>query len=200
MINKISCHLTDLFMKNTENAEALQYREVYQYVLFLILNYLFFFGYSLILGTLLGVPFQSLGFFISITFLRRYAGGYHANTENRCLIISSLFFLTGITLIKIMNIYADRINFNIILSISVICSLIILFLCPCDSPSKPVAKEKRKSIRIKCITIIVMIFTAILLLLKFNKPQFISLFFSAIVIETVLMIAGKIKMQTDLSH
>ncbi|MBR3974891.1 MAG: accessory gene regulator B family protein [Clostridia bacterium] len=183
-------------MKNSENAEDLQYREVYQYVLFLILNYLLFFGYSLILGTLLGVPFQSLVFFVCIAILRRYAGGYHANTEKRCLIISSVYFLTGIILIKIMNLYADSINFNIILSISVICSLIILFLCPCDSPSKPVAKEKRKGIRIKCITIIVMIFTAMLSLLRFNKPQFMSLFFSAFIIETVLIIAGKIKTKT----
>lgn len=183
-------------MKNAENAEDSQYREVYQYVFFIILNYLFFFGYSLILGTLLGVPFQSVVFFISIALLRRYAGGYHANTENRCLIISSVYFLTGIILIKIMNLYADRINFNIILSISVICSLIILSLCPCDSLSKPVAKEKVKRIRIKCMALIVMMLTAMLFLLRLNKPQFISLFFSAIVIETVLMIAGKIKTKT----
>lgn len=196
MISKISCRLTDLLMKNTENTEALQYREVYQYVLFLILNYLIFFGYSFIIGALLGVPFQSIVFFISIAFLRRYAGGYHANTENRCLIISSVYFLTGITLIKIMNLYANRINFNIILSISFICSLIILFLCPCDSPSKPVSKESVKSIRTKCIALILMMLSTMLFLLRLNKPQFISLFFSAFVIETVLIIAGKIKTKT----
>lgn len=195
MISKISYYLTDLLMKNTENAEDRQYREVYQYVLFLILNYLFFFGYSLILGTLLGVSFQSIVFFISIAFLRRYAGGYHANTENRCLIISSVYFLAGTVTIKIINLYVDRINFNIILIISVICSLIILLLCPCDSPSKPVEKEKVKSIRIKCTAVIILILAAILFLLIINKTQFVSPFFSAVVIETVLMISGKIKIR-----
>lgn len=200
MINKISCRLTDLFMKNTENAEDRQYREVYQYVLFLILNYLFFFGYSFIIGALLGVPFQSIVFFISIAFLRRYAGGYHASTENRCLIISSLYFLTGIILIKLMNFYIDRINFNIILSASVICSLIILFLCPCDCPSKPVKKEKINSLRLKCIALILIMYTVCFILFRLKIMLYISPFFSSVSIETALMIAGKIKIQTGLSH
>lgn len=196
MISNIASCLVSLYFKHTENSENKQYQEVYQYVLFIILNYIFFFGYSLLFGSLLGIPYQSIIFFITIVALRRYAGGYHADTEKRCLVISSAYLLIGIILIKTMNLYGDRINFSIILSISALCSLVILFLCPCDSPSKPVAKEKRKSIRIKCITIIAMILTAMLLLLKFNKPQFISLFFSAIVIETVLIIAGKIKTKT----
>lgn len=200
MISKLSYRLVTLLMKNTENAEDLQYREVYRYVFFLILNYLFFFGYSLILGTLLGVPFQSTVFFISIALLRRYAGGYHANTENRCMIISSVYFLTGTAIIKLMNLNTEKINFNTVLSITVICSLIILILCPCDSPSKPVEKEKVRSITIKCAAVIILMLAAMLLLFHIDKKQFTSPFFSAVVIEAVLIIAGKIKTQINLSH
>lgn len=200
MISKLSYRLVTLLMKNTENEEDLQYREVYQYVFFIILNYLFFFGYSLILGTLLGVPFQSAVFFISIALLRRYAGGYHANTENRCMIISSAYFLTGTAIIKIMNLNITEINFNTVMRITVICSLIILILCPCDSPAKLVAKEKAAKIRIKCVLVIIIILSAMLFLFHINKTKFSSPFFSAVVIETVLMIAGKIKTQTVLSR
>lgn len=200
MISRLANFLVSVAVKDTENSEKAQYREVYQYVLFIILNYILFFGYSLILGLLLGIPFQSIIFFITIVALRRYAGGYHADTEKRCLVISSAYLLIGIILIKTMNLYGDRINFSIILSISALCSLVILFLCPCDSPSKPVEKERVKGIRIKCTAIILMIFIIMLFLVKFDKSQFISIFFSAIIIETILIIAGKIKNQKNLSH
>ena len=200
MISNIASCLVSLYFKHTENSENKQYQEVYQYVLFIILNYIFFFGYSLLFGSLLGIPYQSIIFFITIVALRRYAGGYHADTEKRCLVISSAYLLIGIILIKTMNLYGDRINFSIILSISALCSLVILFLCPCDSPSKPVEKERVKGIRIKCTAIILMIFIIMLFLVKFDKSQFISIFFSAIIIETILIIAGKIKNQKNLSH
>ena len=63
---------------------------------------------------------------------------------------------------------------------------------------KPFPKTSRMSATRK--KAFLSIFIIMLFLVKFDKSQFISIFFSAIIIETILIIAGKIKNQKNLSH
>lgn len=192
MISWLANFLVSVAVKDTENSEEAQYREVYQYVLFIILNYILFFGYSLILGLLLGIPFQSIVFFVSLAILRRYAGGYHADTETRCLIISTSYFTLGILLIKLLSDGRIQINFYYVVA-AIICALIILFLCPCDSPEKPIDGKLYRVIRIKS-TILVVVFLALILVLWFcNKQIWASVFIVDFFIETGLIVAGTIK-------
>lgn len=54
---------------------------------------LLFYGYIVLIGIVLGVLWQGLVFWISFCAIRRYAGGYHADTEKRCLCISAVVIL-----------------------------------------------------------------------------------------------------------
>lgn len=54
---------------------------------------LLFWGYIVLVGVALGVLWQGLVFWISFCAIRRYAGGYHADTEKRCLCISAVVIL-----------------------------------------------------------------------------------------------------------
>lgn len=194
MISRFSSYLVSLYFKHTENSENKQYQEVYQYVLFIILNYVFFFGYSLLFGSLLGIPWQSIVFFISIVILRRYAGGYHADTETRCLIITTSYLSVGIVFIKLLCNEIIRINFHYIIT-TIICALIILMLCPCDSPEKPLEEKQIRVIKIKN-TVLVFVLLTLILCLWFSRNQiWSSPFITCFLIETGLIITGKIKLK-----
>ncbi len=196
MISKLANFLVSVAVKDSDET---QYREVYQYVLFIILNYILFFGYSLILGLLLGIPFQSIVFFVSLAILRRYAGGYHADTETRCLIISTAYFSFGILLIKVLSEGIIKINFCYII-IAIICAFIIILLSPCDSPEKTLEGNQRKVIKIKSIVSVFVFLSLILLLWFINKQIWASVFVVSFFIETGLIIAGTIKFRKRKQH
>lgn len=189
MISSLASYLASVAVKYTEEN---QYQEVFKYVFFIILNYILFFGYSLILGSLLGIPFQSIVFFASIVILRRYAGGYHADTETRCLIISTAYFSFGILLIKLMSEGIININFYYVAT-AIICAIIIIILCPCDSPEKPLEGSQRKTIKIKSIVLVVVFLALILFLWFINKKLWAFVFAVCFFIEAGLIIAGTIK-------
>ena len=54
-------------------------------------------------GLFFGVFRESILFFIVFYLLRRYVGGYHADTQKRCYIISFSIILFSICLIKYIN-------------------------------------------------------------------------------------------------
>lgn len=189
MISSLASYLASVAVKRTEEE---QYREVYKYVFFIILNYILFFGYSLILGSLLGIPFRSIVFFASTVLLRRYAGGYHADTETRCLIISTAYFSLGVFFIKLINEGIFRPGFYYVVT-AIICAIIIIILCPCDSPEKPLEGSQRKTIKIKSIVLVVVFLALILFLWFSNKKLWAFVFAVCFFIEAGLIIAGTIK-------
>ncbi len=169
-----------------------RYREVYRYVFFIVLNYLWFFVYSAILGTLLGIPFQSIVFFISIAVLRRYAGGYHANTEAACMLISSLYFGIGIVFVKL--ICANIVGMNLfVLAAAAVCCIVIALLCPCEAPEKPLEEQQVRVMKIKSIITVFVLLTLISVLFIIRKAELSAPFVSCIFIQTVLLVAGTIK-------
>ncbi len=191
MISRLSSFLTSLMLKRAEEKEE-QYREVYRYVFFIILNYVWFFVYSTILGALLGIPFQSIVFFISIAVLRRYAGGYHADTETACLIISSLYFGIGIVFIKLIT--AGTVELNLFFPVAVtVCSIIIALLCPCEAPEKPLEEKQLRVMKIKSIITVLVLLAVISVLWAVEKKTLAAPFISCIFTEAVLLVAGKIK-------
>ena len=191
MISRLATYLASAVVKKTEED---QYQEVFKYVFFIILNYILFFGYSLILGSLLGIPFQSILFFATMVVLRRYAGGYHANTETRCLIISTVYFSSGIVFIKLIFSEIIKINAYYIIA-AIMCALTILFLCPCDSPEKPLEQKRIRIMKIKCIALIGFLVALILFICASENHCWASMFIISIFIETVLIVSGTIKLK-----
>lgn len=68
-------------------------REIVEYGLERGKKELLFYGYMVLIGIAIGVLWQGLVFWISFCAIRRYAGGYHADTEKRCLCISAVVIL-----------------------------------------------------------------------------------------------------------
>ncbi len=92
----------------------------------------------------------------SAAWMKRYSGGVHANTPNRCLIIGIIVSLTLSFLYKNGMILLEDKLLLFILLIGIIVSYIVLYYkCPVGSKNKPLKKEStRKKLRKKAFTLI----------------------------------------------
>ena len=140
MISKFAEKLVDCLYCQHDISDDEQ--ELYKYGFFVLLSQILYLIIAIILGSIFKSVFESVIFYIAFQFIRRYAGGYHAKTETRCEILSTLSILCCIVLIKLSKMYDIRIA---LLSISLVFAVLIFILCPLDTPEKPLNDKEYKS-------------------------------------------------------
>lgn len=188
MISKLSTYLTEKLLFNGTISD--EDKELYIYGLFMLISHLMFFIIACIFGLILGCVFESIIFYMAFQFIRRYAGGYHASTETRCDILSTLSILACIAVIRLSKAYDFQTVLLIISSISAVC---IFSLSPLDTPEKPLSDNELKYFRKVSWLILLVIVAAIIVSFVFKfqivtVPCCLSLIF-----ESILLVAGKIK-------
>lgn len=188
MISKLSARITKRLLSSDAISE--EDKELYIYGLFILLSQLMYFIIVCIFGLILECTFESIIFYITFQFIRRYAGGYHASTETRCEILSTLSILTSIVVIKFSKIYDFQTVLLIISATSTVC---IFFLCPLDTPEKPLSEKEFKYFRkvswmILFVIIITIAVSCIFKLRVVTIPCCLS-----IILESILLVVGKIK-------
>lgn len=188
MINKLSKVFTDKLIANGSITEDEQ--ELYIYGFFMLLSQLMYLILACIFGLILGCAFESIIFYIAFQFIRRYAGGYHASTETRCDILSTLSILACIVVIRLSKTYDFQTISLIISSISAVC---IFSLCPLDTPEKPLSDKEFKYFRKVSWLILLVIIAAIVISYVF-KFQIVTVpCCLSLILESILLVAGKIK-------
>lgn len=165
-------------------------QELYEYGFFILLSQILYFIIAIIIGTICGTVFESIIFYIAFQFIRRYAGGYHAATETRCEILSTLSILACIVVIKLSKTYDIQTALLIISALSAVC---IFVFCPLDTPEKPLTDKEFRYFRKISWLILLAIVVAIIVsyIFKFKivtVPCCLSL-----ILESILLTAGKIK-------
>lgn len=187
MISKLSEKITNtLVVKNTISEDD---RELYEYGFFMLFSNLYFIVITCIFGLIFGVFFESLIFFISFMLIRKYAGGYHAKTETRCQIVSTLSILISILVIRFVNF--DGISV-ILLAITAISSILIFAFAPLDTPEKPLSKKEKNYFR--KISYIILVILDVLFIVAYNfswNVVFVPISV-AILFESILISFGKI--------
>lgn len=188
MINNLSARLTDKLL--TKGSITEDERELYIYGFFMLLLHLMYLVLACIFGLLFKCFIESIVYYVAFQFIRKYAGGYHAATETRCEILSTLSIIVSIGIIKLSKIYDIK---TIFLLVTLISMVLIFCLCPLDTPEKPLSKKEFKYFR-KISWIILLVISSVIIVsyfFKFNilfTPCCVSL-----VLESVLLVAGKIK-------
>lgn len=133
-------------------------REIIEYGIVQGLNALIGISLTLLIGYVLGVFTQSIIFIVALIPLRMYAGGYHADTQKRCAIISILLMLIAIITIRYVNVSS-----SLSLIIGLIETGILFWIIPIDGNEKLEDIEKqvyrKRGRRILIIEMIVFIFT-----------------------------------------
>lgn len=97
------------------------------------------FGLAVIVGVLMRISLQGILFMISYILLRIYAGGYHADTEKKCAVLSAISVIGAYLLIKFG---LDSKAFVLILSI--ICLIVLCVFTPVDNPQNIISKKEKK--------------------------------------------------------
>ena len=165
-------------------------QELYEYGFFILLSQILYFIIAIIIGTICGTVFESIIFYIAFQFIRRYAGGYHAATETRCEILSTLSILACIVVIRLSKTYDIQTALLIISALSAVC---IFVFCPLDTPEKPLTDKEfryfRKISWLILLAIVVAIIVSYIFKFKIDTvPCCLSL-----ILESILLTAGKIK-------
>lgn len=188
MINNLSVYFTEKLLSNgTINDED---KELYIYGLFMLLSQLMFFIITCIFGLILKCILESIIFYIAFQFIRKYAGGYHASTETRCEISTTLSILACIVLIRLSKTYDFQIA---LVTITVISAISIFCLCPLDTPEKPLSDKEFRYFRKISWLILFVIITVITVSYIFKLSIIIVPCCLSLILESILLALGKIK-------
>ncbi len=192
MINNLSKRLTDKLLSNGTITE--DERELYIYGFFMLLSHIMYLILVCIVGLILGCVFESIIFYIAFQFIRRYAGGYHASTEVKCQIFSTLSLTGCIVVIKLSKMYDFQ---TAALAFSIVAAVCIFLLSPLDTAEKTLSEKEFKYFR-KISWLILFIITAAIIISYVLKIKFLMMpCCMSLILESILLFSGKIKRQSQ---
>ncbi|APH22172.1 accessory regulator AgrB [Clostridium botulinum] len=153
--------------------------EIITYGAFAVLQILWSFLCVVILGYICNVLLESIIISLAIAVFRKYSGGIHANSPNKCAIFGAII-CTGFALIVK--------NININLNLTFILMFILVFIysyyaifkfVPVDTKSKPIDNIDEKLRLKKCsfLVISILFLIEILFVLLYLKYKYIALIY-----------------------
>ena len=121
-----------------------------QYGLFIILSHILYAIICIICSAVFGVITQGVIFYLAFSFLRSYAGGYHASTEARCIAFSSAAILICVYCMSLCERFDLRIPFAVSAAAA---SIALLVFAPVDCREKPLSQKEKREYRKKSIAL-----------------------------------------------
>lgn len=193
MITSLAQYITGILYKN--NIIDSKMLDIYIYGFEVIVS-----GFvSIFIGLALGFIFaqipESIVFLIVFILIRKYCGGYHADTYFRC---NSIFM---INIAIVMIILKINFNYSIYLHfiIGLICIITYITLAPIENKYKPLTYEEKKKYRITAI-IISLIFFCISSVVYFNFLKFSIVIDMALMSVAISMIIERLRKGRDKSE
>ena len=190
-MEKIGSKFIEFFVSNDiiKNED----KEIYKYALNIILSSLIHIATVMILGLCFNLLIESLVFYFAYIVIRKFAGGYHANTQLRCFLASVISTLLILGLMKWVLLFDNIIIDFLIEVLGLVCKIIIGFLSHSDTDAKPLCdKEKRlyKKVTI-LISFALLILSAVLFMFGINNMSYSIVL--AIYMSVFVVVLGKIK-------
>lgn len=94
---------------------------------------------SILLGILMQIPFSCILFLVFYIALRIYAGGYHAESEKQCAVLSAVSIAAAYAWIKWGSGPAAAMAVT-----GVVCTAVLFVLSPVDNPGHVLAAEEKR--------------------------------------------------------
>ena len=189
MIEDIEGIILDRLLRNEVIAE--EDIEIYLYGIISILEYVFNIVPAIIISIVLGQWWQGLLFTFVFATLRTYAGGYHSTTMAKCFVLSMGVFTAALLVMKYLVI-PDFICWGLLL----MSSFVIVLMTPVEAINKAINEIERKLYRKRSIIIwgIETVVAVVLMLFGYNEIAICIIL--AMVVVSLSMIAGYIKLQS----
>jgi len=153
-IEDISKNTSEKLGNKTNKTE--EEKEVLKYGLFIIIHTSLAIMLTFVIGILTNTTLEIMTISIAAAWMKKYSGGVHASTPNRCLIIGiMLSLILSILDIKIIIFLENDILATILLLGMLLSYIILYYKCPIGSKNKPLTKEHvRKKLRKKAFKLI----------------------------------------------
>lgn len=137
---------------------------------------------TFLIGSVLGMSWQSLLFLFAFIPIRSYAGGFHAATPLRCYLYS-MCIITAV--LKGISVLEGHTLIQAVLTL--VSAIIIYYMAPIESHNKPLTKPERMEYRKKTIRWLVLLMAGVIV--TSGIKQEISLCLSAaIAVSAVLLL------------
>jgi accessory gene regulator B len=141
-------------------------------------------------GILLGIVFEGIIFYVAFQFIRTSAGGIHASSELKCEVATTVSMFLCLGIVKL----CDQYNLKMVMIVlTIVAAVLIFLLCPLDTPEKPLTLKEKKYFRKKSWVILFIILAIIGLSLFFKINALIYPCCMSLILESVLLVLGKIK-------
>lgn len=188
MISKIASKVVGKLIDDSVVAATEQ--ELYVYGFFILISQILYFTLTMIFGVLLGIVLESVIFYVAFQFIRRYAGGFHASSEMKCTLITTISIFLCLLCTKLCE--TNNIQMPILIP-TMIAAIYIFILCPLDTPEKPLTKEEYKYFR-KISWLILLLIVLMISIGWYFKLEFIMYpCCMSLILESILLVLGKIK-------
>lgn len=182
--------ITDKIFFAMKNKNIMVDEEVVKYGLEIIFTKVLFAIIITSIGILTKCFLESIIYTITFSLLRQYGGGYHAETKQKCFVLSVLMLICAIFIIK----KAQSCDVFIILEavITFLSVIYIITIAPIDTPNKRLDADelriygKRTGITV-CILVIILEICLYIKAYRFSTAIMIG-----IIMEAYLMLKGQI--------
>lgn len=150
---------------------------------------------TITIGAFLGIIWQSIVFWFSLSILRKYIGGYHSNTEKSCYAISFIVVVVSLFCVKSID-YNGKCG----IILQILSFLAILILAPVENTNHILDEEEKRKYGIKGKVIASMLFFVYIFLYFTNKFEIMAAIATAFLTGTILLILGYLKIHKKSSY
>lgn len=142
----------------------------------------------LLIGCIFHAFFQSIIFFICFIPLRKYAGGYHADTQIRCYIISTMIFVMACIFMKCVP--PDDFW---LLFIQYTCLLVLWLFAPVEHENHKLENQEKQNYKQKSRQILSGIYIGIIICNITEKYDIAIAMRTSIIVTGICILMGMIK-------
>ncbi len=171
-----------------KNLIAEEEKELYICGLEQIILYIVNIVTMIILGITFKLVLETILFILTYIYIRIYAGGYHCRTPLKCYIFSVLMLVVVISTLKGQALR----NPLIITVISIISSIIILYLAPVEDKNKPLDEIEIEVYTKRTIRNLIVVLIVLCITLIFNKINLSACICISLLCNGIMLILVKI--------
>ena len=168
-------------------------KSLYSYGLFIAISNIIYFLFCAFFGFILNCFFPGILFYITCFIIRSFAGGYHASTEKKCIIISFISIAISLVFIKLLIFNQSNIRSDILLLIFFIFLGLIFLIAPIDSNEKKLNSKEKRIFRFFTRLVVSLCAIIAIILYRNNHIDFSYAIQVSVFLQAILMVAGKIK-------
>jgi len=185
MILKLSKIITQKLL--SDKIVILEDSDSYEYGLYMLFYKILYLLIFMAIGLAFGMLIETIILILVYSSLRKVTGGFHANTEKKCLFVTILTILCMIFLTKL---FYSILNLPLIIALLLFSIGIIIMLSPVENANKIL--DKLEVIHYRKYTYYIIIFwvLCIIFMKTINIVYYIPVFIG-VFIESITLIIGK---------